>query len=238
MSTAPEKRTASRPQSSWLAEHKAARLALRYLICAVGIVINSFGIAFITKAALGTSPISSVPYVMSLATDALTFGTATFVVNMVFILAQIALLRRNFAPIQLLQVFVNMLFSAAIDVSTDLLWWFDPTFPPVQILGVLLGCAILATGIAVEVAPNVLVVPGEGVVRAIARVTKIRFGTVKIAFDVSLAVIALIMSIVFFGGVRGLGLGTIICALVVGWFMNLVDAHLPVIKRIREFSIN
>ena len=31
----------------------------------LGILINSFGIAFITKAALGTSPISSLPYVLS-----------------------------------------------------------------------------------------------------------------------------------------------------------------------------
>ena len=39
---------------------------LRYFYFLLGLFINSFGIAFITKSALGTSQISSVPYVLSL----------------------------------------------------------------------------------------------------------------------------------------------------------------------------
>ena len=38
----------------------------RYIVFTIGVLINSFGISFITKASLGTSPISSVPYVLSL----------------------------------------------------------------------------------------------------------------------------------------------------------------------------
>lgn len=218
-----------------LAGHRILRWTLRYLVCALGIVINSFGIAFITEGALGTSPISSVPYVISLGFP-ISFGTVTFIMNMGFILIQIILLRRDFRPIQLLQILANALFSACIDLSTSLLWWFSPTFPPVQLLSVLLGCVILALGIAIEVAPNVVVVPGEGIVRAITRVSGLRFGTVKIAFDCTLVAIALLLSLVFFHGIRGLGLGTIICALIVGWIVNQFDAHLPFIKRIRDLD--
>ena len=38
----------------------------RYILFFIGVFINSFGISVITKADLGTSPISSVPYVLSL----------------------------------------------------------------------------------------------------------------------------------------------------------------------------
>ena len=217
-------------------KNSAGNWAVRYLICALGIIVNSFGIALITKGALGTSPISSVPYVLSLKFDAVTFGSATLVVNMLFILVQIILLRREFRPVQLLQIVAHIIFSAAIDASTSLLSWLDPTFLPVQLLCVLIGCVILAVGIAVEVAPNAVVVPGEGIVRAITRVTKIRFGTVKICFDVSLAAIALVMSFVFFGTLRGLGLATIICALLVGWLVNRVNDHFPLIRRIRSLA--
>ena len=41
-------------------------LAPRYGFFVLGVAINSFGVAFITKSALGTSQISSVPYVLSL----------------------------------------------------------------------------------------------------------------------------------------------------------------------------
>ena len=40
----------------------------------IGVLINSFGIALITKGALGTSPISSVPYVLSLQFPSFSFG--------------------------------------------------------------------------------------------------------------------------------------------------------------------
>lgn len=106
------------------------KLSQRYLVFAVGLAVNSFGIAFITKSALGTSPISSVPYVLSLAFPGITFGMFTFVLNMGFILLQILLLRRRFPPVQLLQVAVNVVFSACIDVGMFLLSWFDPASPP------------------------------------------------------------------------------------------------------------
>ena len=50
----------------------------------LGVVLNSMGIALITKAALGTSPIFSLPYVLSFAFP-LTLGQFTFLVNLLFI---------------------------------------------------------------------------------------------------------------------------------------------------------
>ena len=104
------------------------RVVLRCLCFTAGLLVNSFGVALITKAALGTSPISSIPYVLDLR-FAPTFGQFTFVLNMAYIAAQAALLRRDFRPVQLLQVVANVIFSAFIDVSMGLLWW-PQAFPP------------------------------------------------------------------------------------------------------------
>ena len=38
----------------------------RYLVFFVGLFINSFGVSFVTKACMGTLPISSIPYTLSL----------------------------------------------------------------------------------------------------------------------------------------------------------------------------
>ena len=135
------------------------RLVIRYLWALVGICINSLGIALITKAALGTSPISSLHYVLSFRFP-LSLGQFTFVMNLLFILLQILLLRRNFPPIQLLQLVVNIIFSACIDWGMALLAWFQPTSLVGELLSLLLGCAVLALGISIEVAPGVLMVPG------------------------------------------------------------------------------
>lgn len=213
-------------------------LLLRYFFFAAGIVINSLGIAFITKAALGTSPISSVPYVLCLALP-LTFGQFTFILNMLFIAVQIAILRKKFRPVQFLQIGVNILFSVSIDVFMALLFWLEPTFFLTKLAALLIGCAILAFGLCIEVAPNVLMVPGEGVVNAIAGTWHWRFGSIKIAFDTTLFLIACALSFLFFGfgNFVGLGIGTIISALLVGRIVNIFNLRLSLIHRIAALAL-
>ena len=98
--------------------------------------------------------------------------------------------------------------------------------------GAEVGCAVLGFGISVEVAPRVLMVPGEGIVQAIAVVTGRQFGNVKTAFDATLVSTALLLSLLFFHQLQGLGIGTIFSALAVGRFVDLYNRRLPLISRI------
>ena len=59
-------------------------IVVRFACFACGVVVNSFAIALITKGDMGTSQISSVPYVLSIRFP-LSFGAMTFVMNMLFI---------------------------------------------------------------------------------------------------------------------------------------------------------
>lgn len=86
----------------------------RYLLLFLGLSIMAFGVAFSIKAELGTSPISSVPYVVSLFAP-LTVGTATILMHCVFILLQILILRRQYHPIQLMQLPVAFFFGYLTD---------------------------------------------------------------------------------------------------------------------------
>lgn len=216
-------------------------IGLRYFFFALGIFINSFGVAFVTKSDLGTSQISSVPYVLSLAFPDYTFGMTTFIFNVLFIIIQIIILRRDFHPIQFLQIFANILFSFFIDVSMNWLAFFQPETFIAKFISLIIGCMILAIGICIEVAPNVIVVPGEGVVRALAlaiaiKKPKVKFGTIKIYFDVTLIIIACILSFIFFSKLNGIGLGTIVSALIVGRFINLVNRHFKFLRHIRALA--
>lgn len=151
---------------------------------------------------------------------------------MLFILGEVILLRRQFRPYQYLQIVVNMIFSSFIDISMTLLESFTPTHFASQILSLLVGCTILALGICIEVAPNVLVVPGEGIVKAISQVSRKKFGSVKVIFDVTLILTAACLSLLFFHHLNGLGIGTIISALLVGRIVNIIQKHLHILQRI------
>ena len=216
-------------------------ISLRYFYFFLGIIINSFGIAFITKSNLGTSQISSIPYIFSLEYTDFSFGLTTFIFNIIFILIEIALLRRDFEPIQFLQIVANIIFSFFIDVSMNLLSAFEPETIIVKLISLFIGCFILAIGISIEVAPNVIVVPGEGVVRALAlaiaiKKPKVKFGTIKIYFYVTLIIIACILSFIFVGELNSIVLGTIVSALIVGRFINLVNRHFKFLRHIRALA--
>ena len=209
----------------------------RLVFFALGVVINSFGVALITLGNLGTSAISSVPYVCSLQFLMFSFGVTTFIWNILLILVQVVLLRRDFKPPQFLQIMVNVLFSAMIDVSMAILGILHPTMLWEQFLCIGLGCVALAFGIVIELAPNV-VVPGEGVVRAIAKVSGVRVGTVKAVFDITLIIIAAVLSLIFFHGLRGVGIGTVISAVLVGPIINIVNRVFTFQHRIQALALS
>ena len=83
-----------------------------------------------------------------------------------------------------------------------------------------IGSAILALGVYFEVCANLLYVPGEGLVRAIAFKKK-DFGRIKIIFDIILCILSIIISFIFLHKIQGLREGTILSAILVGSFVCL-----------------
>ena len=188
----------------------------RYLVLFAGLWIMAFGVAFSIKANLGTSPISSVPYVVSLFAP-LTVGNATILMHCVFILIQILLLRRKYERIQLMQLPVAFLFGYLTDFGV---WALEKVVCRTywqQWLACLAGIILVAVGVSLEVKAGVVVLAGEGVVLAICKVLpKIKFGYMKVGFDVTLVVIACILSFTFTGHLQGVREGTVAAALLVG----------------------
>ena len=188
----------------------------RYLLLLVGLSIMAFGVAFSIKASLGTSPISSVPYVVSLFTP-LTVGTATITMHCVFILLQILILRKNYHPIQIMQLPVAFFFGYLTDFGVWAVQGITCNTYWQQWIVCLIGILLVAVGVSFEVKAGVVVQAGEGVVLAICKVLpKVKFGYMKVGFDVTLVVIACILSIVFTGRLQGVREGTVAAALLVG----------------------
>ena len=188
----------------------------RYLLLLIGLSIMAFGVAFSIKASLGTSPISSVPYVISLFTP-LTVGTATISMHCVFILLQILILRKNYHPIQLMQLPVAFFFGYLTDFGVWAVQGITCNTYWQQWIVCIIGILLVAVGVSFEVKAGVVVLAGEGVVLAICKVLpKVKFGYMKVGFDVTLVAIACILSIVFTGRLQGVREGTVAAALLVG----------------------
>ena len=201
----------------------------RYLIFLVGLFVNSLGVSLITKANLGTSPISSIPYVLSL-NFPFTLGNFTIFFSIFLIVLQLIILRKNFKLEHILQIPVSIIFGYFIDLTMILFSWVNPEAYIMKIVYLLIGCLILGVGVYMEVLADVVMLPGESFVRAIVLTWKTNFGTTKICFDVSMSVIAAVLSFIFAGSLAGVREGTVIAALLVGFIARLIGKKLAFLK--------
>ncbi|MDE5731627.1 MAG: hypothetical protein K2H95_01110 [Bacteroidales bacterium] len=213
---------------------KIKDILVRYTVATAGLLLVSAGVALSIKSDLGTSPISCPPYVVSLI-GGLTVGQYTIVMHFMFILLQIALLRKRFRLENLMQIAAAFVFGFLTDAA---IWAFSWLTLP-SYLGkasvMLLSCALTAAGISIEVRAKAWMLAGEMTVAAISDVSGFRFRNVKIVFDSALVIISAVISLIAFGSVLGKGdtvvirEGTLVTALLTGYLMKFFD---PVTERI------
>ena len=186
----------------------------RFAIFTTGVLVCAVGIAFITRAGLGTSPISSLPFVLSLITP-VSMGVYTLAFNLFFLLCE-GLLIGKFTVAQALQVPVTVLFSLCVDGALALIpsqyggpWLHSAVF-------LIIGCTVMSLGVYLEVLADIIMLPGEAFVRALSKRLGKGFGNVKVCFDSCLTIIAAAVALWAFGHLNGVGIGTVCSALAVG----------------------
>lgn len=196
----------------------------RYILLIVAVMIQSAGIALVVKSLLGTSPISSVPYVLSLISP-FTFGQTTFAINMIFVVFELLMLGRSFPTVFWLQIPVTIIFGLCIDFFMAL-FTIIPEAYPLKIALCIVGTALVALGVAGQGIADVLMLAGEGAVYTFAHKFHIGFGKVKVGNDVGLVIIAAIVSMVSLGTIEGIREGTLLSALLTGVFARFFLRHL------------
>ena len=89
-----------------------------------------------------------------------------------------------------------------------------------------IGIVLVAVGVSFEVTADVVTLAGEGFVLAVCKVCPIKFGTMKVCFDVSLVVISCILSALFLHGIYGVREGTVAAAVLVGCISRRINKYL------------
>ena len=202
----------------------------QYAVFLVGLFIAALGVAFSTKAGLGTSPVASVPYTVSLVIPSLSFGWWMIIMSLIQILVQVLLLRKKCKPFEILvQVIVAFVYGSLTDFCCGLLQGLNPVSYPARFALMLVGCVVLGLGIWIQYKGGVAMLAGEAMNRAISQVTGRRYENIKIFFDVFYIVVSGIISLVFLGKFAGVREGSVIAALLIGniirFFNNLYNRY-------------
>ena len=218
----------------------------RYILFAIALMLGGFGVAIISQSSAGTTPISSFPLEVAVH-GGFTLGQTTLMINALFIISQYFLTesadrntRQNFWFLAK-QIPAVVLFAASIDVGM----WTVPALIPegirgsylVDIVNVVVGSALIAFGIVLQVYANAAMVPGEGFVKVLARRLRKEFGRVKLFFDLSLVACACITGLLATGFtyIASVREGTVISALMIG---PLIQFLMPRFKFVENYLID
>lgn len=212
--------------------NKKVKQAASYCL---GLLLLAFGVTFSIKSNLGVSPINSIPYVLSLITG-LDQGVLTTSVFCVFILMQIVMLRKDFKPINFLQIVFSSLFGYFVTFSNSI-WTFEAPNSYVFRLGLLvISMVFVALGLMFYLAADIVPMPAEGTMIAIQLKRGIEFSKIKVIFDTAMVIIAGILSLVCFRELQGVREGTLIAAIGIGKILGILRKKYQ--KTIEDFVHN
>lgn len=161
------------------------RQAILYLL---GMNIMSVGILLSTRTNLGVAAISSVAYSYSTFLH-ISFGTANFILYIIFITAQ-AILLKSLSYKLLLQIPMAFLVGLFIDIY-DL---FVPVMNPKFLSGLfllILSNILTGVGVYAMTKANLILDPGNAIVETLCHVLRKPFSYLRIRFDISLVLFTL-----------------------------------------------
>ncbi len=219
---------------------KAKSLTRRWILFLLGLIISGFGVAFSTRAGLGTSPISSVPFVLSFICP-FSFGMLTFAVNLLFVSGQILIRKREFELFQLLQIPMLFIFGVCIDLGMFisepfLLHDFLLNAAPASEWSfavyasrhaeLLFGCLVLASGIVLQLEANTLLLPGDALVKDFCGKYGFEFSKIKMSLESLLVISSLILCLTSLHELRGIREGTFLAILYVGTTIRLIRGRI------------
>ena len=212
--------------ASWVAR------AVMYVI---GIAVLALGVSFSRRAGLGLSMLVAWPAVMADIdpSEAHNMGWYVGAVFVLYVLLEILVLRRDFKPLQLLQVPISLMYGSLVN-----LWNGVSSAIPVpnylaQVALTLLSVLTMAVGVSTYLTADVVPLSSEGIVLAAAKVSGRPFPKIKQAFDLTLIALALVTSLIGLHEVRYVREGTVLAALCLGPLIGVTGRFVgPVVRRI------
>ena len=220
-------------------KEKVIGFVWQHVLLVMSLFVMTFGVALCVRSALGSSVISTIPFVLTLAGDSgqitsMTIGEWTYVMNFVLVGLQILVLRRRFELVQLFQLIIGFLFGWLLDLNMAITSVLPIEGLPSQVVAQVMGCLVLGLGIAFEIRCGSVTMPGEGVPAAISRVSGMPFAKAKICVDISMVVIAVCLGYCYFGTWlwNVVGPGTLFAMIFVGAVVKFLTPRIKWFDRV------
>ena len=205
----------------------------RLIAYLLGLLLLSFGIVLAVKANYGVTVATSPSYVLSQYFTVLSFGVFNYLMQGAVFLLTIIVLRR--VKIRYLLSFLTaVIFGFTIDFFGMLMRGIQLVGHPERMLFFVLSILVIAGGLVFFYKSNMPILPFDIFVKEVSAAKEIEVSRFKLRFDLAMCSIAVVMSFLLLGELRGVSIGTLLSALligpVLGRMMVIFDRYITVIS--------
>lgn len=191
----------------------------RYVEYILGLMVMAIGVVLMKKAALGITPITSLPLALNEVIPAVSLGNWTILFHVLCIIA-IIVVQRKVTVKTLLMFPVGIGFGYFIDL---LLWIFqmETANLPLRVILLVLGIPVSGLGVALINDADLMLPSPDGLLRTIAAVYNKKYPLVKRCGDCLWVFCAAVIELACLHKLQAVGVGTIASAFLVGWTIKL-----------------
>lgn len=186
-----------------------------YIAYFLGLALLSFGVILAIKSNYGITVSSSPPYILSLWTDAVSFGTFNYIVQGVVFVLMVVILR-EFKATYFLSFLTSILLGYSLDFFKFAMKDFNAVGHIARTSCFVISIITISFGLVFFIRSNKSILPFDMFVREVSSKYGVEIGKFKCCFDVCILTIAVVMSFIFFRELRGIHVGTLLSALTIG----------------------
>lgn len=189
----------------------------RWIIYILSINILALGIILNTRTDLGVAAFTSLFYAFSKVNN-ISLGTASIILYLILIIVQICLVRKLTITI-FLEIPFSLIFGYITDFYDSLIKIRCSNLLSAYLL-LLIAIIFVSLGVYFSVSCNLIATPVESTVKTISQIYNLKFSLVKNVFDITMIIMMLLLCLVLQIPVYGIGMGTVLSALLVGRFIS------------------
>jgi uncharacterized protein len=179
-----------------------------------GLLLVSFSISLMVLAGFGISTISSLPYVLSEMFDDISFGVWNLIFQ-VCLLSILLTITKNFRLGYVVSFFMSVMFSFILDFFIEAISGL-PTDLEFRLLYFAVSYVIMCFAIAMMVGSKIPLMITDSFVNDLTQHYHVTYRRLKTIFDIICLTVSVFLSLAFLGGFVGVGIGTVVLALITG----------------------
>ena len=192
------------------------------LLC--GLLLVAFSVCLFVRSGYGTTVISSIPLMLSYAIPELDFGTWNIIYQLILI-GLCILMTRKANGSYAFSIVVALVFSFFLNFMKALLADI-PKSTELDLIYIVLAHILLFFGVSFFMRCYIPLLPVDIFIRDAVITYRIKYRTVKTAFDISCIAISAAICWLSLGKIADIGIGTVVSACVTGYFVAFITARI------------